>query len=126
MPGETILVVEDSETVGQMYQDSLKESGYKVLRASDGLECVEMLQNTDVDLVLLDLVMPRMSGLEALHAIKTDPRTAGIPVVILSNLDQDADVQRGLSAGAADYLVKNSSKPADIPAKVAAVLERRG
>jgi CheY-like chemotaxis protein len=124
MAGETILVVEDSEMVGRMYSDSLVAAGYKVLRASDGLECVSVLRTSPVDLVLLDLVMPRMSGLEALDTMKLDPHTVGIPVVILSNLDQQSDVERGLAAGAADYLVKNTARPADIPEKVAAVLAR--
>jgi response regulator RpfG family c-di-GMP phosphodiesterase len=67
--------------------------------------------------------MPRMSGLEALEAIKADPRLRDIPVLILSNLGQESDVERGLSLGAVDYLIKNEAKPADVAEKIALTLE---
>lgn len=123
MAGETILVTEDTELLRRIYQDKLTQEGYHVLTAADGLECLNVIRANKVDLVLLDLIMPRMSGLEALDAIKADPRTKDVPVIILSNLGQDADIQRGLDLGASDYLIKNSAKPADVSAKIAATLE---
>ncbi|MDO8962967.1 MAG: response regulator [Coriobacteriia bacterium] len=123
MASETVLVVEDTELLRRIYTDKLTQEGYRVLQAGDGLECVNLLRTTQVDLILLDLVMPRMSGLEALEQVKRDPRTRDIPVIILSNLGQDGDVQRGLDLGAADYLVKNSAKPADVSAKIRATLD---
>jgi adenylate cyclase len=123
--GESVLVVEDTELLRRIYTDKLSQEGYKVFQASDGLEALSIVRNQPLDLILLDLVMPRMSGLEALEALKRDPRTRDIPVVILSNLGQDTDVQRGLDMGAVDYLIKNSAKPADVSAKIAATLESR-
>lgn len=123
MPGESILVVEDTELLRRIYTDKLSQEGYRVLQAGDGLECINTLRTAQVDLVLLDLVMPRMSGIEALEAMKRDPRTKDIPVIILSNLGQDVDVKRGMDLGAADYLIKNSAKPADVSAKIRATLE---
>jgi CheY-like chemotaxis protein len=122
MAGECILVVEDTELLRRIYQDKLSQEGYTVFSAADGLEALGVIRANKIDLVLMDLIMPRMSGLEALEAIKADPRTRDVPVIILSNLGQDADIQRGLDLGAVDYLIKNEAKPADVSAKIAATL----
>jgi CheY-like chemotaxis protein len=124
--GESILVVEDTELLRRIYSDKLNQEGYTVHQAADGLEALNQARSLHLDLVLLDLIMPRMSGLEALEALKKDPRTKDIPVIVLSNLGQDADVQRGLSLGAVDYLIKNSAKPADVSAKIRATLDAVG
>jgi CheY-like chemotaxis protein len=126
LAGESILVVEDTELLRRIYTDKLTQEGYRVLQAADGLEALNAARSQLIDLILLDLVMPRMSGLEALEALKRDPRTREIPVIILSNLGQDSDLQRGLEMGAVDYLVKNSAKPADVSAKIRTVLDARG
>jgi CheY-like chemotaxis protein len=123
LAGESILVVEDTELLRRIYQDKLTSEGYTVHTAQDGLECLNVLRASKIDLILLDLIMPRMSGLEALAAIKSDPRTKDVPVIILSNLGQDADIQRGIDMGASDYLIKNSAKPADVSAKIHATLQ---
>jgi CheY-like chemotaxis protein len=123
--GESVLVVEDTELLRRIYTDKLSQEGYKVFQAADGLECLNVVRTQALDLILLDLVMPRMSGLEALEALKRDPRTKKIPVIILSNLGQDTDIQRGLDLGAVDYLIKNSAKPADVSAKIQATLAIR-
>lgn len=119
----TILVVEDTELLRRIYSDKLGQDGYNVVQAADGAEALQALHNNDIDLVLLDLIMPRMSGLEALEAMKADPRTAAIPVLILSNLGQEQDIERGLTLGAIDYLIKNEAKPADVAEKIRLTLE---
>lgn len=124
MPRETILVVEDTELLRRIYTDKLTQEGYRVLQAGDGLEAINTLRAESVDLVLLDLVMPRMSGLEAMDSLKRDPRTKDIPIIILSNLGQESDMERGMSMGAADYLIKNSAKPADVSVKIRRTLDR--
>lgn len=124
--GETVLVVEDTELLRRIYTDKLTQEGYVVRQAADGLEALNEARSQHLDLILLDLIMPRMSGLEALEALKKDPRTKDIPVIVLSNLGQDADVQRGLSLGAVDYLIKNSAKPADVSAKIRVTLDSSG
>lgn len=118
MPGETILVVEDTELLRRIYFDKLAQEGYTVHQAGDGLEALNILRAERVDLVLLDLIMPRMSGLEALELMKADPRMRDLPVIILSNLGQESDIERGLTMGATDYLIKNAAKPADVSAKI--------
>jgi len=118
-----VLVVEDTELLRRIYSDKLAQDGYDVLSAGDGLEALNILRDAKVDLVLLDLIMPRMSGIEALEAMKADPRTREIPVIILSNLGQESDVERGLGLGAIDYLVKNEARPADVAEKIRVTLE---
>ncbi len=118
-----ILVVEDTELLRRIYTDKLAQDGYDVHGAADGLEALSYLRTNTPDLILLDLIMPKMSGLEVLEVIKKDPRLREIPVVILTNLGQDSDVERGLSMGALDYLIKNEAKPADVAEKIKATLD---
>lgn len=118
----TILVVEDTELLRRIYCDKLTSEGYNVLSAGDGLDALNILRANEVDLILLDLIMPKMSGLEALGQIKADPRTKDIPVIILSNLGQESDMERGLAMGAVDYLIKNEAKPIDVAERIQATL----
>lgn len=119
----TILVVEDTELLRRIYSDKLTQEGYDVVQAANGIEALSALHENVIDLVLLDLIMPQMSGLEALEHIKADPRTRDIPVLILSNLGQEQDVERGVSLGAIDYLIKNEAKPADVAEKIKLTLQ---
>ncbi len=123
MPAHRILIVEDTELLRRMYHDKLVSDGFEVSTASDGLEALTELRNTHFDLVVLDLIMPRMGGLEVLETMKADPRLASIPVVILTNLGEDSAIERALDLGAIDYLIKNSAKPADIAAKIKLTLD---
>jgi len=123
---ERILVVEDTELLRRIYHDKLVQDGYAALTAGDGLEALAVLRANTVDLVLLDLIMPRMGGLDVLQNMKADPRTACIPVVILTNLGEESAIERAVALGAADYLIKNSAKPADIVAKIRLVLDNLG
>lgn len=121
-----VLVVEDTELLRRMYSDRLTQDGYRVLQAADGLEALAVLRTDTPDLILLDLIMPKMSGLEVLELVKKDPRLKDVPVLILSNLGQDEDMQRGLSMGAMDYLIKNDARPADVSEKITAILKLAG
>lgn len=120
----SVLVVEDTQLLRRMYTDALAAEGYDVRSAGDGSEAVEMLGESPVDLVLLDLIMPKMGGLDALDAILLDPTTRDIPVIILSNIGHESDVERALQMGAAGYLVKNEAKMPDILAEVRRILAR--
>jgi len=94
-----------------------------VLTAVDGEEALRLARAEAPDLVLLDLIMPKMQGFEVLRTLKQDPATAGIPVIVLSNLGQDSDVQRALEAGAAAYLIKANLPLHDLVLRVRATLE---
>jgi CheY-like chemotaxis protein len=120
---KTILVVEDTEILRRMYSDRLESDGYAVLGAADGVEALAILRTHTPDLILLDLIMPRMSGLEVLDLIKRDPRLKDVPVLILSNLGQEDDIKRGIEMGAVDYLIKNDARPNDVSVRIAQELE---
>lgn len=126
MASERILVVEDTELLRRIYQDKLTADGYTVHTAGDGVDALNVIRTTPLDLILLDLIMPRMGGLEVLETIKADPRLSAIPVVILTNLGEESSIERAVSLGAVDYLIKNAAKPADVAAKIRLVLDHLG
>ena len=106
-----ILIVEDDAFMARVFEKALRFEGYEVELAADGLEGLEKLKVELPDLVLLDLMMPRMNGIEFLETVKANPRTKGIPVVILTNLAGDGDAQLALSKGAVKYIVKSRQDP---------------
>lgn len=118
MSGQTILIVEDTELIRKIYADKLSQEGYQVLSVGNGLDALNILKGHQVDLILLDLIMPTMSGLEVLESLKADPRFSSIPVIVLTNLGHEADIEAGMSLGADDYLVKNQAKPSDVLDKI--------
>ena len=101
-----ILLAEDDRFLRRAAESALKRAGFTVLPAADGEEALRLARAEKPDLVLLDLIMPKLQGFEVLKALKADPTTAMIPVIVLSNLGQDGDVQRALESGAVAYLVK--------------------
>ncbi len=102
----SILLVEDSEAIRTAFTILLEDAGYRVMGAGMGGEALRMAGEQAPDLVLLDMGLPDMSGLEVVRRLKGDPATAGIPVVALTGRDEDADRQACLAAGCAAYLVK--------------------
>ena len=101
-----ILVAEDDRFLRKAAEMALKRQGYIVLTAADGEEALRTARSVLPDLILLDLIMPKLNGFDVLQALKKDAPTAHIPVIILSNLGQDRDVQQAMDAGAAAYLIK--------------------
>ena len=101
-----ILLVEDDRFLRKAAETTLKRHGYAVVTANDGEEALRAARSELPDLVLLDLIMPKLNGFEVLRALKGEASTAPIPVVVLSNLGQDHDVQQALADGAMAYLVK--------------------
>jgi DNA-binding response OmpR family regulator len=102
----TILVVDDDPVILQLLQVNFEMEGFTVLTAADGVEGVERTRADRPDIVVSDVMMPRMSGLELVSALKGDPDTAGIPVLLLTAKAQQADVTTGLEQGADDYVTK--------------------
>jgi CheY-like chemotaxis protein len=101
-----ILVAEDDRFLRKAAEMALKRRGYTVLTAANGEEALRTAQSALPDLVLLDLIMPKLNGFDVLQALKQEAPTAHIPVIILSNLGQERDVQQAMEAGAAAYLIK--------------------
>ena len=102
-----ILIVDDDSLIIRMYQKKLSTDGYTVATAFNGEEAMVEVQKQKPDLILLDVMMPKMNGVETLKALKEKPETKDIPVIILTNLgDSEDDVTRAKQLGALDYLVK--------------------
>ena len=102
----TVLVVEDSVAQREMIIDLLKGNGLKVTVASDGVEALDYIQGDLPDLVVLDIVMPRMNGYEVCRRIKSDPATQNLPVVLCSSKGEEFDRYWGMKQGADAYIAK--------------------
>ena len=118
-----ILLAEDDRFLRKAAETALKRQGFAVLVAVDGEEALRVVRAEAPDLVLLDLIMPKLQGFEVLRALKADAATARIPVIILSNLGQDSDVKQAMEAGAAAYFVKANLSLQDLVKRVGEVLE---
>ena len=118
-----ILIAEDERDIRDLIEFTLNYAGHAVITAANGEEAYQMTLKEIPDLVLLDVRMPKMTGYEACKLIKADPATQHIPVVFLSAKGQEREVQSGLSAGAAEYLLKPFA-PDQLTRKVKEILER--
>ena len=107
-----VLFVEDDSSVAQMYKLKLELDGYDVEVASDGEKALEMARRAAPDIIFLDIRLPKLDGFGVLEALRKDPKTANLPVVILSNHSEKQLVERGLRLGALDYLIKTQTTPA--------------
>ena len=102
----TVLVIEDSVTQREMMKDLLEDSGLSVTVANDGIEALQMLQGAPPDLVLLDIVMPKMNGYEVCRRIKSNSATQDVPVVMCSAKGEEFDRYWGMKQGADAYIAK--------------------
>lgn len=117
-----ILLAEDDRFLRKAAETALKRQGFTVLAAVDGEEALRMARAEAPDLILLDLIMPKLQGFEVLRALKADAATAATPVIILSNLGQESDVKQAMDAGAAGYFVKANLSLQDLVKRVGEVL----
>lgn len=120
-----IAIIEDDALLAEMYTQKFKKDGYEVARAKDGEEGLKLIKQEKPNLILLDIMMPKMNGLQVLQAVKADPdeQIKNIPVILLTNLARGMqDVNKGLELGAVAYLIKSQVKPADVVAKVKEIL----
>lgn len=117
-----ILVVEDDNFLRELVSKKLTDSNFEVLQAENGLKALEFARSEPLAIILLDLIIPEKDGFEVLQELKNDPRTQNIPVIILSNLGQKEEIQKGLNMGAVDFLVKAHFTPDEILVKVKQVL----
>ncbi|MGE5530679.1 MAG: response regulator [Bacteroidota bacterium] len=101
-----ILVVDDERHIVRLVQVNLEWAGYEILTAYDGVEALEKVKNENPDMVVLDVMMPRMDGFEVLKNLQADPRYQNIPVIMLTAKAQDADIFKGWSSGVSSYLTK--------------------
>lgn len=118
-----ILIVEDDKFLRELMNKKLLSMGYDVVAAADGESGLVMIKEAKPDVVLLDLILPGINGFEVLEMAKKDPETANVPIVILSNLGQGEDIEKGLKLGAKDFLVKAHFTPQEIINKLKTILD---
>lgn len=120
-----ILLIEDDKFLRELIIQKLGREGYDVTEAPEGEAGLSKMKEERPDLVLLDLILPGIDGFEVLSRVKKDPALASIPVIILSNLGQRDDVQKGIDLGAEDYLIKAHFTPGEIVEKIKTTLEAK-
>lgn len=113
-----ILIIEDEEILLNVLKSKLEKEGYEVVAAVDGEEGLKMIDETKPDMVLLDIVMPKMNGFEVLDALKSQGKIPALPVIIISNSGQPVEVDKALEYGIKDYLVKAEFDPQEVVDKI--------
>jgi DNA-binding response OmpR family regulator len=116
-----ILVIEDDKFLRKIIKRKLISENYEVVEALTGLEGLELARKK-VDLILLDLILPEMDGFEVLSKLKSDSETSNIPVIIISNLGEADQIEKGLKLGANDYMIKAHFTPGEIVERVGKLL----
>jgi len=122
-PRPLALIAEDDRDIRELVTTKLTAAGYRVLAYSNGQAALAATQEHQPDVALLDVMMPGISGIEIVTRLRKDPRTSGIPVILLTAKSQEFDIDSGYAVGAADYIVKPFS-PRDLVIRVNAVLGR--
>ncbi len=126
MKNTRILLIEDDKLLRRACEVSLRKRGFVVLTAIDGEEGLRQARAEAPNLILLDMLMPKLSGIETLEALKKDEQTRNIPVVILSNSSIDSDIQKAKALGAIGYLVKASLSLQELGDRVISYLQESG
>jgi two-component system phosphate regulon response regulator PhoB len=124
MAKEHILVVDDEEDILELVRYNLVKEGYRVTTVASGEEALKSARSIQPDIILLDLMLPGVDGLEVCRLLKQDPKTHHLPIIMLSAKGEEADIVSGLELGAADYITKPFS-PRVLVARLRAVLRRR-
>jgi len=120
---KTVFIIEDDRFLSSLLKARLEKDGYAVVQAFDGEEGLNVLKQTKADIIILDLILPKMSGFEALEAISVNPLANRIPVIILSNLAQEGDILKAKQFGAMEYFVKVRVSIDDLVNKINSVLK---
>ena len=113
-----ILLIEDEEMLANMYETKFKNEGFNIRKALDGETGLKMAIEDKPDIILLDIIMPKLDGFSVLKKIKENDKIKNVPVVLLTNLGQDEDIKKGQTLGAAGYLVKANLTPIEVVNKV--------
>lgn len=115
---EKILIIEDDYFIRELYERQLKKRGYDVVAAADGAEGLVKAAEVSPNLILLDIMLPKLNGLDLLGTLKAKPETKDIPVVLLTNLGQESVIKEGFKLGAKGYLIKSAYTPEQIISEV--------
>ena len=121
-----ILIIEDDTFLSGIYASKFEKEGFQVFLGTDGEAGLKSAKNNIPDIILLDVLLPKLDGFEVLESIKQDEKIRHIPVILLTNLGQKEDVDKGLKLGATDYLIKAHFMPQETVDKVKKVLAAAG
>ena len=124
--GSKVLMADDDKMLIDMYKERLELAGYTVEIGRNGEEALAKIHDFQPDIVMLDVMMPKLNGYETLASIKSDPQTKDIPVIMLSALMRDFNREKAVESGADDYLIKSEAMPADVITKIEQVLQKYG
>jgi len=117
-----VLLVEDDVFLSKMYQAKLSTAGFNVMAAFNGENGLTMAQKNLPSIILLDIILPKIDGYQVLKQLKKEELTKNIPVILLTNMGQKEDIDRGLALGAVDYLIKAYFTPAEVVNKIQKVI----
>lgn len=106
MDQKTVLIIEDEEDAAELFAEMMRVSGFRVLKTSKSAPAIAMMTADKPDIVLLDIMMPEISGLDILRQMRRDPNLANIPVIMVTAKSMPADIKNGMEAGASTYLTK--------------------
>jgi DNA-binding response OmpR family regulator len=123
MEKKKILVIEDEETLQKALKEYLTEEKFDVVSALDGEEGLTLSEKEQPDLILLDIILPKIDGFKVLEGIKENKKTKNIPVILLTNLESVEDIQKAFEKGATTYLVKSDYKLEDVVIKIKETLK---
>ncbi len=120
-----ILLIEDDKMLADMYITKFSKEGMEVIRAEDGAKGLELAKKEKPDMILLDIIMPKLDGFAVLRELKKDPQAGSTHILLLTNLGQSEDVEKGKELGADDYFIKANHTPAEIVEKVKYLLAQK-
>ncbi|MFA6422704.1 MAG: response regulator [Candidatus Buchananbacteria bacterium] len=113
-----VLLVEDDQMILDMYRLRFEEEGYDILVTEKGSEAIELAGKEKPDIILLDVILPEIDGFSVLQTLKADMSTKDIPILLLTNLGQESDKEKGMTLGASDYFIKSRHTPTDVLKKI--------
>jgi len=119
---KTILIIEDELPFRQIYRDAMHMYGYNVIEAEDGEEGLTMIKVYKPDLVLLDLILPKLSGFDVLRQLKSTDESKDVPVIVYSILDDQENIDRAIKLGANDFTIKGQTPAVDVVKKIRKIL----
>jgi DNA-binding response OmpR family regulator len=122
MDSKKILIVEDDMFIRDIYQVKFSQEGFDVTTAEDGIKALEILEQMVPDIILLDIIMPYMNGMEVLKKIKEKDSLKKIPIIMLTNISEKEKVTEGTELGIDDYIIKSHFTPSEVVKKVNALL----
>ena len=119
-----VFIIEDDIYISDMYRIKLEADNYEVHVASDGIEGIKKLEKDIPNVILLDIVMPKIDGFSVLKMIKENNILKNVPIILLTNLSQKENIERGFELGAASYIIKAHFTPSEVVKKIKEVIEK--